>query len=100
MYLSKEDTKELSLQKWEYIVGNDGSDHGLLYAVPDLKHMRNECSYCEVFRDNECEGCPVNVGRDSKFSGCGQKFHPFMIWHNDRNRQNAELMFNLIKKIT
>ncbi len=95
---------ELVLNKWEYIVNNNGSIEGLNDALPELKHLISRCGYCDYFlakNDNKaaCYNCPLNT-KPKIYDDfiCCMPNHPWMIWFESKTKENAEAMLDLIKK--
>jgi len=92
MKLTKAKAKELSLKKWEYIVGNDGIiDDGLYLAVPELVKLGWNCGFCARY---ECTSCPLYINE----LVCVDPGHPWHTWENDMTVENAQIILDLIKK--
>lgn len=107
MKLTKKKAKELAIKKWEYIVENDGSDSRLTLFVPEVYNMLWRCPYCELFAtnvgqdDNEyCFECPIRpkIFNIYKQPGCWQSDHPFKKWIQNKTKENAQKVLDLIKK--
>ena len=94
MRLTKKQAKELSIKKWEYIVGNDGRQdiNGLIDKHPELEHLEAHCGYCEKYHDN-LEKCPIFLN-----SCCGGRSHPWNIWSDNHTEANAQKVLDLIKE--
>lgn len=93
MKLTKKQAKELSIKKWEYIVGNKGNSNGLTDKYPELKELAAECGYCEK-SPLDCEGCPLNL----KGIVCTNKSHPWAKWSYNRTIANAQKVLDLIRE--
>lgn len=91
MKLSKKKAKELSLKKWKYIVGNNGSEDGLTAAIPEIKDFSANCGYCEKY---ECYECPLFI--DDKT--CTSYGHLYCIWVQNQTTENAQAVLDLILK--
>lgn len=109
MKLTKEQAKELSKRKWEWIVENDGfdDDYNIYFEIPELLDLANNCGLCELyyfsFEEYSCKNCPISPKRedydDIANTGCFQKIHPYYIWINNQNIENAQAVLDLIKNI-
>jgi hypothetical protein len=88
-------SKALSIKKWKWIVDNNGKYKGLTDAMPELKELVSECSFCEVYFSTfqMCRYCPL---ANDNFVGCPNTMHPYSIWRNDQTKENAQDMLNLI----
>ena len=96
MKLTKKQAKELSIKKWEYIVENGGSSHGLIDALPELSGLLYECGYCEKYRD--CGDCPISLKKGKFKYCCGNFLHPWTNWCDNPTKANAQRVLDLIKK--
>ena len=100
MKLTHEEAKRLSILKWEAIVKNNGSSEHL----PEiLASLLSECGYCEKYRDKwnrNCGKCPLNLkGNLTEFSmGCLVPGHPWNIWADNKTKENAQAVLDLILK--
>ena len=101
MKMTIEEAYRLAVKKWEYIVNNDGSDIGLCEAIPVLKKLPSNCSYCSLFASMmyDCKGCPLQINQNMlQTSGCVRLGHPYNTWFDDKTRENAQKVLDLIVK--
>ena len=103
MKLTKKKAKELSIKKWEYIVGNNGSEVRLLDTLPELDGLNDDCGYCEKYKTPGkmylCTKCPINFGlHDTYGCSCLIKPHPFLTWNRLKSKANAQRVLDLIKE--
>ena len=108
MKLTKAKAKELSIKKWEYIVGNGGREEGLYNVYPEMKLLKCGCALCERFiltqskRFGSCFECPIRPKLkeydDLEWSGCLQDLHPYSTWLGHGTKENAQAVLDLIKK--
>lgn len=98
--LTKKEAKEWAIKKWQNIVGNDGRTYELYSKYPELNSMKNGCSYCELYFNRICDGCPIKPKieeyDDINESGCVQEIHPFYQWDIERTKENAQKVLDLI----
>lgn len=109
MKLTKKKAKELCIKKWEYIVNNDGILDGerLRFAIPEIKDLSAECAYCELYlytvsaKIYYCFECPLRPKYSKDYDeydyGCLQQNHPFNIWWDNKTKENAQKVLDLIK---
>jgi hypothetical protein len=102
MELTKKKAIELSIKKWEWIVENWDAKYlaginyeQLIRELPKLKFLNGLCGLCE-FHDGGCLLCPL--GADSG-SGCDTEGHAWSNWYDDRTKENAQKVLDLIKSI-
>jgi hypothetical protein len=101
MKITLSKAKELCIKKWEYIVENDGdySEEDLVIEIPELIDLFSNCAYCELFIDEWCNHCPINLGKGVyKNIACLYAGHPFHTWVHKRTKENAQTVLNLIKE--
>ncbi len=102
MKLTKKKAIELSILKWEWIVKNDGSEKGLIDAIPELEKLKAHCGLCELYvEDNTiryCYGCPICPKKWYNL-GCMKSGHKWYIWSNNPTKENAQKVLDLIKSI-
>lgn len=99
--LTIDEAKEISIRKLTWIKANNGKwSEEIFKDIPKLQTMKNKCAFCELFRDKNCEGCPIHNGRftNDKISGCSYEDHPYYIWRKDQTKENFERLFNLTIK--
>lgn len=87
--LTFEESKELSVQKWEYIVNNDGKKKGLKKAIPEVKKMFNNCAMCEyhfVQQDDSCRNCIYDLTCNTFYQ----------TWSKNRTKANAQVVLEQI----
>ena len=94
MKISKKKAKELSIIKWEYIVGNNGKWKGLYRVHPELNNLAAGCGYCEKYGENNCDECPLLINNDA----CTDPGHPFHTWTERQTKENAQAVLDLILK--
>ena len=97
MELTKKKAIELSILKWEYIVGNNGNESGLIEKHPILKEYRNGCSLCEYHIGNIdiiCTKCPLS-NKEHKES-CSVLY---FIWKWQMTKESAQKVLDQIKNI-
>lgn len=111
MKLTKERAKELSIRKWEWIIENNGfvNNDRLIEELPELFDLAHYCGLCELYcfeHDSElshCLNCPIRPKREyynnTTNTGCFQRIHPYYIWYNEPNIENAQAVLELIKNI-
>lgn len=107
--MRRKEAIELSIKKWEYIVGNNGLSTNLIVVFPELGEMKGRCPLCDLYFYGEtkklttCAKCPlrpkVKKGYNYDESGCCQESHPWNIWDNNRNEVTAYAVLDLIKSI-
>lgn len=97
--MTLQEAKRLAIKKWEWIVGNDGAcDWRKLEAdIPEISIFYGNCSYCHLFGANNCKSCPLNLNGIT----CKKTYseHPFRIYADNKTKQNAQKVLNLIKSI-
>ena len=96
MKLTKKQAKELSIKKWEYIVGNNGKEDGLIKACPELEKLIAHCGYCEIYI--ACDKCPIYFKKGEFRYGCGSELHPWDKWSCYHTKSNAQRVLDLIKQ--
>ena len=98
MKLTKKQAKELSIKKWEYIVGNKGKSNGLNEVHPELLKLYCNCGYCENYFNNICKNCPLLIKVNNQWLNCGIGSHPWNIWFNKQTKINAQKVLDLIRE--
>jgi hypothetical protein len=98
MKLTKEQAKELSIKKWEYIVGNNGNWKGLVKKYPELANLLAQCGYCEKYLRKDCENCPLLIQIDGINCSCYDGSHPHSKWAIKRTKLNAQKVLDLIRE--
>jgi hypothetical protein len=102
MKLTKEEAIELSIKKWEWIVEEWDAKYRLIInyeklirELPKLEFMNGHCGLCE-FHDGECLTCQLGSGSGS---GCDTDGHAWSNWYDNRTKENAQKVLDLIKSI-
>jgi len=109
--MTKQQAKELSIKKWEWIVDHQGDSDGQLDSMPELIPLLHECGYCEKYfytKSDElllCAKCPIRPGiseyNETGDSGCAQEKHPYMKWcraNGAKKLHYAKQLLELIKQ--
>jgi len=103
MKLTKAKAKELSIEKWELIIANDGKS--LRYYPEYIDSLMNNCGYCEKYLNlpstgiKACGKCPL-IPKKVTYPGslgCLQPGHPYNKWTHDNTVENAQAVLDLIK---
>lgn len=87
--LTFEEAKELSVQKWEYIVNNDGKKKGLKKAIPIVKKMYNNCPMCQyhfIQEDISCRDCLYDLTCHTSYQN----------WDENKTKENAQIVLGQI----
>jgi hypothetical protein len=98
--MERKEAKELCIRKWEYIVEHDGKmdSAALEEAIPELTNLLCNCAYCELYYNDDCTGCPINLSNANiRECGCRQENHPFLNWCDYHSKENAQKVLFLIK---
>ena len=86
--------KVFSIRKWEIKVehGGDLPAMKLDALAPELKYLRAQCGFCELYRENkQCPNCPLNLdGVD-----CNNPSHPWYKWSMNRTEANAQILLDM-----
>ena len=87
--------KDLSVQKWQDIIDNDGKHPTRL--SPDLAVLNDvfndSCPYCVLF--HRCSCCPLFM----KGLSCSLEGHPWTTWRKDKTTANAQAVLDAINKV-
>jgi hypothetical protein len=108
--LTKKQAIELSIKKWEYIVGRNGRVRciDIISDLPDLAELNNYCGLCEKYMNTsgaafgveKCIKCPLCISTQKRHHlGCNQPDHPFENWDNYETKEYAQAVLDLIKSI-
>ena len=91
---------DLAILKWQWVVNRGGGQYkeDLAEEIPELGNFPANCSYCELFYEDYCEGCPLNITPEFGGHGCLEETHPWNIWMDDLTKENAEKVLELIIK--
>jgi hypothetical protein len=81
----------LSVKKWKWIVDNNGSNNGLIVAMPELKNFSNNCAMCEYKNPKNFNGCIKCL----LSSVCDNEYQN---WAHNKNKENAIKVLEAIKK--
>lgn len=87
--LTFEEAKKLSVQKWEYIVNNNGQKKGLKNVIPGVKKMFNKCPMCAyhfIQQDGSCVDCIYDLTCNTFYQ----------TWNKDRTKENAQVVLEQI----
>jgi len=97
--LTIEKAYELAVKKWQWIVDNNGSSMGLFEVIPEIEQYVSGCSYCYLYIELDCHGCPLRIP-DIRWPGCScaGNSHQFYIWFNHKTKANAQAVLDLIIK--
>lgn len=100
MKLTLKKAFELSIEKWEMIVKNNG-DHPDKYPK-EITCLINKCGLCEYNEPrgpDMCNGCPINCGTIGVYGvSCNADEHLYTIWSDDRTKANAQAVLDLINE--
>jgi len=92
MELTLKKAFELSIEKWERIIQDNGQN--TFKDMPQLNSLLNECGMCEYYRQ-DCSECVINCGFDD---GCNNTNHVYLIWSNHSTITNAQAVLDLINE--
>ena len=102
MKLTLKKAFELSIEKWEWIVKNNGYEDTstLIDDIPSLKGLHAQCGLCQKYHEaivgqrDGCKNCPllINVGY------CMTNLHPYYEWRMNSNKGNAKAVLSLINE--
>lgn len=100
----------LSIAKWEAIIGNNGVESSNQFIEIEgfnVINLKANCGLCEKYHHStnrtiiSCAKCPIRPKvkdyDDELESGCHQDIHPYYIWLQDSNVDNAKAVLKLIK---
>ena len=107
--MKKKEAKNLSIEKWEMIVANDGEFSEEIRDTFNHLHqgcIRHYCGYCDKYYYTRtktlalCGKCPIRPkirDYDDKWDpGCCQKKSLYLIWEYSSTKQNAQAVLDLI----
>lgn len=95
--------KQKCLKQWQWFIDNPGKDKSdWAEANPEDAKEVEEFSYCHAcleisLNQNSCINCPINWGTEL-YNHCCMYDSTYIKWANDRTSENAELVYNTIKK--
>lgn len=102
--MTRKKADELVLKKWEWLAKNsdpkkDESENtdAVLKEIPQLKAIRNGCSYCYLYMDGYCMKCPIF--KYDKAEDCTEYDSTYYKWGRHCTKANAKKMLALIKKV-
>lgn len=123
--MTKEEAKELSIKKWQYVLDHFDEIEENNRTLEDITHdaerkyglsnLTFDCPYCELFikkiKDNfgrifldykeSCKGCPISLPEDypnvDKMLHCAHPDHEWCIMDETQTRESVEDLLNLIK---
>ena len=102
--------KEWAIKKWQWIVDNwdytiDNNENKdkLIIAIPELGLVSCFCTFCELYLDFNCKGCPLQLKR----IGCLEENSYYLIWFKGvrgekstiKAKQASKMLLEAIKKL-
>jgi hypothetical protein len=94
--LTPEKMKELSIEKWEFLVKNPDKFRSVTSVIPELEEFTGDCPYCEMYYGFfACKGCPVQIDEQN----CLCDNHPFSQYIYKPTSENAQKVLDIIKNI-
>jgi hypothetical protein len=101
--ISKLQAHRYSVMKWESIVATNG--HFKASLSTHLSKLKFFCGYCEKYWDTphsilKCVNCPLNIITDipdsTYYGACQKEGHPFDAWCENKTRETAQAVLDLI----
>jgi len=113
--LTRKKAIELSIKKWKIFVDNDGYCEDLAELLPEVQNFPANCGLCALYYNKQndklshCVNCPIqldikdydNYDEDAFIFSCScvQNKHVFSTWYNNKTKENAQAVLDLILSI-
>ena|GEM_PF-2942602 len=89
--------RQKCIEMWQWIVDNESDKEAWADEHPEEAKVIAEYVYCHACLEakNYCNHCPVLWGCEN---ACCSQGSPYMAWLNDRTKENAKAVLDVIDR--